>query len=146
MGPTTGAPVAAETETVTGAPLLHMANVHVAFGGNVALADVAFEIRPGEIVGLLGHNGAGKSTLVNVATGALRPQRGTMEVKGQPVPLRGNPRDMERAGIKVIHQEPRALGHPFGRGQHHARPTGRRLSPESDGASRGRRWRFWDRR
>ena len=106
MGPTTGAPVAAETETVTGAPLLHMANVHVAFGGNVALADVAFEIRPGEIVGLLGHNGAGKSTLVNVATGALRPQRGTMEVEGQPVPLRGNPRDMERAGIKVIHQEP----------------------------------------
>ena len=62
-----------------------MANVYVAFGGNVALADVAFGIRPGEIVGAwLGHNGAGKSTLVNVATGALRPQRGTMEVEGRP--------------------------------------------------------------
>jgi ABC-type sugar transport system ATPase subunit len=83
-----------------------MANVQVAFGGNIALAGVDFEVRAGEIVGLLGHNGAGKSTLVNVATGAIRPQRGTMEVEGTIVPLRGNPRDMERAGIKVIHQEP----------------------------------------
>ena len=106
MEQTTGAPVAAAIDAEAGAPLLRMAGVHVAFGGNVALADVAFDIRPGEIVGLLGHNGAGKSTLVNVATGALRPQRGTMEVEGRPVPLRGNPRDMERAGIKVIHQEP----------------------------------------
>ncbi len=99
-----GAPVATEEEV--GTPLLRMVDVHVAFGGNVALADVAFEVGPGEIVGLLGHNGAGKSTLVNVASGALRPQRGTMHVEGRSVPLRGNPRDMERAGIKVIHQEP----------------------------------------
>ena len=131
MGPTTGAPVAAETETVTGAPLLHMANVHVAFGGNVALADMAFEIRPGEIVGLLGHNGAGKSTLVNVATGALRPQRGTMEVEGQPVPLRGNPRSRTSFRSRTTSRSAdRTKGFP----------------PESDGASRGRRWRFWDRR
>ena len=101
-----GIPPIAEEESVVGGALLRMSNVHVAFGGNIALDDVAFEIRPGEIVGLLGHNGAGKSTLVNVATGALNPQRGTMEVEGKSVLLRGNPRDMERAGIKVIHQEP----------------------------------------
>ena len=101
-----GIPPTTEVETVVGGALLRMSDVHVAFGGNIALADVSFEIRPGEIVGLLGHNGAGKSTLVNVATGALSPQRGTMEVKGKSVALRGNPRDMERAGIKVIHQEP----------------------------------------
>lgn len=89
-----------------GVPLLAMEGVHVRFGGNVALIDEAFHVMPGEIVGLLGHNGAGKSTLVNVATGALRPQQGAMWVEGSPVALRGDPREMERAGIKVIHQEP----------------------------------------
>ncbi|MGE0649298.1 MAG: sugar ABC transporter ATP-binding protein [Alphaproteobacteria bacterium] len=83
-----------------------MQNIHMAFGGNVALVDETFQVMPGEIVGLLGHNGAGKSTLVNVATGALRPQRGEMEVDGAAIALRGDPREIERAGIKVIHQEP----------------------------------------
>lgn len=88
------------------APLISLSGVHVAFGGAVALHDESFAVRPGEIVGLLGHNGAGKSTLVNVATGALRPQRGTMSVDGRSVPLRGEPREVEAAGVKVIHQEP----------------------------------------
>jgi ABC-type sugar transport system ATPase subunit len=80
--------------------------VQVVFGGTVALDDVTFEVRPGEIVGLLGHNGAGKSTLVNVATGARRPRRGSMTVGGEPVPMRGDPRQMEQLGINVIHQDP----------------------------------------
>ncbi|MEA2288500.1 MAG: ribose transport system ATP-binding protein [Solirubrobacteraceae bacterium] len=88
------------------APLISMEGVHVAFGPTVAVADETFRVRPGEIVGLLGHNGAGKSTLVNVATGAVRPQRGTMTLDGVDVPLRGEPRAVERLGIKVIHQEP----------------------------------------
>jgi ABC-type sugar transport system ATPase subunit len=90
----------------TDQPLVAMEHVHVAFGPTVALVDETFEVWPGEIVGLLGHNGAGKSTLVNVATGAVRPKRGTMRVAGQDVPLRGDPRVIERHGVKVIHQEP----------------------------------------
>jgi ABC-type sugar transport system ATPase subunit len=86
--------------------LISLEGVHVAFGPTVALVDETFRVRPGEIVGLLGHNGAGKSTLVNVATGAIRPQHGTMTLDGEDVPLRGEPRAMERLGIKVIHQEP----------------------------------------
>lgn len=88
------------------APLISLEGVRVTFGGTVALDDVTFEVRPGEIVGLLGHNGAGKSTVVNVATGAWRPRRGTMQVKGKPVPLRGDPRQMEHLGVNVIHQDP----------------------------------------
>ena len=87
-------------------PILEMKHIHVQFGGITALHDEGFFVRPGEIVGLLGHNGAGKSTLVNVATGALRPQSGTMSIGGDAVPSLGNPRAIERAGIKVIHQEP----------------------------------------
>jgi ABC-type sugar transport system ATPase subunit len=86
--------------------LVALEDVHVVFGGTVALDGVDFAVWPGEIVGLLGHNGAGKSTLVNVASGARRPNQGTMRVKGEPVPLRGDPRQMEQLGVKVIHQDP----------------------------------------
>jgi ABC-type sugar transport system ATPase subunit len=87
-------------------PILTMEGIHVHFGGITALHDEGFSVSSGEIIGLLGHNGAGKSTLVNVATGAVRPQRGSMKVAGRgTVPL-GDPREIERAGIKVIHQEP----------------------------------------
>lgn len=88
------------------AVLLEMEDIHVSFGGTVALVRESFTLKPGEIVGLLGHNGAGKSTLVNVAAGAVRPQRGRMLLEGRSVSLRGNPREMEQAGIRVIHQQP----------------------------------------
>lgn len=97
---------AADEGRAAGAPLVALAGVDVAFGGTVALDGVDFSVWPGEIVGLLGHNGAGKSTLVNVASGARRPKRGSMHVNGAPVPLRGDPRQMEQLGIKVIHQDP----------------------------------------
>jgi ABC-type sugar transport system ATPase subunit len=87
-------------------PLVELEGIDVSFGGTFALSNATLRVGPGEIVGLLGHNGAGKSTLVKVATGALRPDRGTMKVAGTPVTLRGDPRQMERLGIKVIHQEP----------------------------------------
>jgi ABC-type sugar transport system ATPase subunit len=87
-------------------PILVLEGIHVQFGGVTALHDEHLSVARGEIVGLLGHNGAGKSTLVNVATGAIRPQRGTMFVDGRCVEILGNPREVERFGVKVIHQEP----------------------------------------
>ncbi len=92
-------------------PLLALSGIHVGFGGIIALHDESFSVRPGEIVGLLGHNGAGKSTMVNVATGAIRPQRGTMTIQGRKVTALGNPSEIERAGVKVIHQEPALAQH-----------------------------------
>jgi ABC-type multidrug transport system ATPase subunit len=49
---------------------------------NVAVEDVSFEIRRGEIFGLLGHNGAGKSTTINCLTGLVEPSGGEMEIAG----------------------------------------------------------------
>ena len=56
--------------------MLQLANVSRRFGGLVAVNDVSFELRAGEIVGLIGPNGAGKTTLVNLITGVHRPARG----------------------------------------------------------------------
>jgi ABC-2 type transport system ATP-binding protein len=52
------------------------------FGSTVAISDVAFELRPGEVVGLLGPNGAGKTTTMRVLTGYLRPSAGRVTVGG----------------------------------------------------------------
>lgn len=61
-------------------PLLRTEGVSVRFGGIVALAGPDIEIHPGEIVGLIGPNGAGKTTLMNVISGFLRPDSGSVRV------------------------------------------------------------------
>ena len=55
------------------------------YGTQVAVNDISFAARPGEIVGFLGPNGAGKSTTMKVATGYLPPTQGTVEVCGHDV-------------------------------------------------------------
>ncbi|WP_262402156.1 ATP-binding cassette domain-containing protein [Actinomadura sp. CNU-125] len=52
------------------------------FGTVVANDDVSLRVRPGEVVGLLGHNGAGKTTLVSQVVGLLRPDAGRITVGG----------------------------------------------------------------
>jgi iron complex transport system ATP-binding protein len=59
--------------------------VAVALGGRPVLRDVSFEVRPGEVVGLLGSNGAGKTTLLRIATRALVPDTGAVRWGGRPV-------------------------------------------------------------
>jgi branched-chain amino acid transport system ATP-binding protein len=62
--------------------LLEVANVSLAFSGLRALADVSFNVRDGEIVGLIGPNGAGKSTLLNCVSRLYRPQLGHIRFNG----------------------------------------------------------------
>src|SRR5690606_14007464 len=61
-----------------GTPLLEVRSARKAFGRLVAVNDVSFDVRAGEIVGLIGPNGAGKSTLFNLITGVLAKTAGTI--------------------------------------------------------------------
>ncbi|MEI8011547.1 MAG: ABC transporter ATP-binding protein [Candidatus Omnitrophota bacterium] len=52
------------------------------YGAKAAVADVSFDVAPGEIVGLLGPNGAGKTTTINMILGVLEPSAGTVRIDG----------------------------------------------------------------
>jgi ABC-type sugar transport system ATPase subunit len=75
-----------------------------AFGPIVALNNVSFTLRQGEIHALVGHNGAGKSTLVKVLAGVVSPDQGEVVVNATPVTL-ANARQSQEAGIAVVEQE-----------------------------------------
>ena len=63
-----------------GNAILEVEHLRRRFGAVVANDDVTLEVRPGDVVGLLGHNGAGKTTLVNQLVGLLKPDSGTIRV------------------------------------------------------------------
>lgn len=67
----------------SGSPVLEVKGVHVHFGGIVALDDPDIHVHSGEIVGLIGTNGAGKTTLMNVISGLLSPDRGSVKIFGE---------------------------------------------------------------
>ncbi len=67
-----------------GHPWLSVRDVHVHFGGKVAVDDVSIDVYQGELVGLIGSNGAGKSTLMNAISGFV-PFRGEVEVLGRDI-------------------------------------------------------------
>lgn len=87
-----------------GAPFLAARGVSKSFFGNPVLRDVSIELHPGRIHALLGENGAGKSTLINLLSGALPPDGGTIEIDGRPVP-RMTPALAQQSGIAVVQQE-----------------------------------------
>ncbi|MBV8425293.1 MAG: ABC transporter ATP-binding protein [Candidatus Eremiobacteraeota bacterium] len=69
--------------------ILRVESVSVRFGGLLALDDVSFDARAGEVLGLIGPNGAGKTTLFNVISGVQNPSRG--RVRLDDVALTGRP-------------------------------------------------------
>jgi branched-chain amino acid transport system ATP-binding protein len=79
-------------------PVLTVDHVAVHFGGLVAIADMRFDVYPGEVLGLIGPNGAGKTTAFNVITGFLRPTKGEVRFKG--VSLNGlKPHEVTSLGL-----------------------------------------------
>ena len=86
------------------APIFRLDGVTKRFGGVVAVEDVAFDLRPGEVHALVGENGAGKSTLMKIVDGLYSPDEGSVEVGGEAVSF-SSPRDAEAAGIAMIPQE-----------------------------------------
>jgi len=87
------------SETVAGSEvLLEVDHVTLRFGGVVALNDVDFQIRRGEILGLIGPNGAGKTTCFNAMTGVYVPTSGTIRFDGKKISGR-KPHHINRLGI-----------------------------------------------
>ena len=89
---------------VSDAPFLEMHGIRKVFPGVVALDDVNFDVRAGEVHALLGENGAGKSTLIKIIAGVYQRDGGTMRVAGEEVNFR-DPADALARGIKVVYQE-----------------------------------------
>lgn len=78
-------PLPARDKPAHGELLLQVQAVRKEFGGLVAVNDVSFELRAGEIVGLIGPNGAGKSTTFNLVTGVLGLTSGQVRYRGQDI-------------------------------------------------------------
>ena len=70
----------------------------------MALADFSMDVRPGEVIGLVGENGAGKSTLMKILGGVIEPDQGTIEIDGGPAPALTVAQSIA-AGIAFVHQE-----------------------------------------
>lgn len=91
-------------------PILTLRNIRKSFGPIEVLHGVDLEIRPGEVVALLGENGAGKSTVSNVISGTILPTSGEMTWQGAPY-APATPREAIDAGVGMIHQELLLLPH-----------------------------------
>jgi ABC-type sugar transport system ATPase subunit/ribose/xylose/arabinose/galactoside ABC-type transport system permease subunit len=86
------------------AGFLELEKIRKSFPGVLALDEVSLTLRPGTIHALLGENGAGKSTLINLLSGVLQPDDGTIRVAGQPVRLT-DAQTARQLGIVTVHQE-----------------------------------------
>jgi ribose transport system ATP-binding protein len=84
--------------------LISAAGITKRYGGIVALAGADFSGRAGEVHALLGENGAGKSTFIQILAGVVRPNAGTISLRGEPY-RPGNPAAAHRAGIAAVFQE-----------------------------------------
>jgi ribose transport system ATP-binding protein len=85
--------------------LLEATGIEKRYGAVTALRDASLAVRPGEIHALMGANGAGKSTLVKILTGAVRPDGGTIRLRGQERAVH-SPAEARRTGMVSVYQEP----------------------------------------
>ncbi|PIL17885.1 hypothetical protein P775_22520 [Puniceibacterium antarcticum] len=90
------------------APALRLSGVSKYFASVAALVDVSVDIFPGEVHAVLGENGAGKSTLMNIISGVLQPNTGTIHVAGEAVsPM--TPAKSTALGVSIAYQHPAVL-------------------------------------
>ncbi len=83
--------------------VMEVRNIKKQFGGIVAVDDVSFDVRQGEILGIIGPNGSGKSTLFNCILGQLRPNGGEVHVEGKRV-TGIRPCDLNKLGVSRTFQ------------------------------------------
>jgi branched-chain amino acid transport system ATP-binding protein len=88
--------------------ILSVDNASKAFGGLVAVNDVSFKLKDGELLGLIGPNGSGKTTMLNLISGALKPSAGRISLDG--TTISGRPaHKIARQGIARTFQLVRVL-------------------------------------
>jgi branched-chain amino acid transport system ATP-binding protein len=98
-----------EIAVEVGENIVEVRNLTVKFGGLVALDDVSFNIKRGEILGLIGPNGAGKTTCFNAMTGVYKPTSGDVLLEGQS--LKGQKQhNITRLGLSRTFQNIRLFG------------------------------------
>jgi ribose transport system ATP-binding protein len=85
-------------------PFLKLSGLRKSYPGVVALSDFSMDVRPGEVIGLVGENGAGKSTLMKILGGVVEPDRGGIEIDGVAHTALSVAKSMA-AGIAFVHQE-----------------------------------------
>lgn len=91
-------------ETMTQTPALKLVGVSKSFGVVNALSGVSLEIRPNEVVGLIGENGAGKSSLLKILSGNQKQDAGTLELRGQVTSFNSIAHAMSE-GVAMVYQE-----------------------------------------
>ena len=84
--------------------LVEVNGITKAFPGTMALSQVDFDLRPGEIHALVGENGAGKSTLMHILAGVLQPDEGKILIERREVELK-DPGQAQQMGISTVFQE-----------------------------------------
>jgi ribose transport system ATP-binding protein len=91
-------------QRATGPVVLTAQHVSKSFAGVLALTDVSFDLKAGEVHALMGENGAGKSTLMKIMAGVHTDYDGEIHLNGSFSRFSGV-QDAERAGVAIIHQE-----------------------------------------
>ena len=82
---------------------IELRGITKSFGSVVANNGINLNVKPGEILALLGENGSGKTTLMNMLSGIYKPDSGAIFVDGKEVSI-DSPEDSKRLGIGMVHQ------------------------------------------
>lgn len=120
--------------TTASAPLLEARGIEAGYGASQVLFGIDIDIRPGEVVALLGRNGMGKSTLLKVLTGTLKPSRGNVRFGGEEIGG-ARPDAIARGGMAIVPEGRHVF--PNLSVDEHLRAFAR---PASESASRAPRW------
>lgn len=90
--------------------VLSLSHIRKEFDGFVAIKDVSFDVRSGDVFGIIGSNGAGKTTLVNLITGYQQPSSGDIRF-GDTSIVGKDPRQITRLGVARSFQIPQLFDH-----------------------------------